>query len=99
LYKLLGQRGTGMKEEIYWFIEISIWDHDQITDKVKHSFKTKEDAEAFFEKAFTIFDEDAMDWQKKTDAKSNNYDFIFEHFDISGFMKGKPKMFECRRIK
>ena len=88
-----------MKEEIHWFIEIRVWDHDQSTDSVKRSFKSKDDADAFFERAFKIFDKDKKDWQHKTNAKTNNYGFTQEYFGVSGFMNGEPKMFECRRIK
>jgi len=82
-------------DEIYWLVTVPVHDHEPYNTKSNGKFDKKFDdlreAEAFFDEAWTAF-------RKSDIGATRDYDFVEEHSGISGFVNGKPKLFECRRI-
>ena len=85
-----------MEEETYWLVTVPVHDHEPYNTKSHGKFERKfcslDDAEVFFDKAWEA-------WNKSDMGATRDYDFVEENSGISGFVNGKPKLFECRRVK
>lgn len=79
-----------MKEEIYWLVTVHFYNYDPCNthgmDRIEMKLSSFEEAEKFFDEA-------------ERASVSRSYEFVEEYSGCSGFVDGKPKMFECRRIK
>ena len=77
-------------EEKYWLVTVPFYNYDPFNthgmERIENNFNSSEEAEKFFQESEEAF-------------TSRSHWFVEEYSGCSGFVNGKPKMFECRRIK